>query len=354
MKPIEIVGAGLAGLTAAINLVHDGHEVIVYEKEKKPGGNPTARPDPAGSPFNLKQLKDYTGIDISPAAHFLERSDQMLWGKQYTLKPRPEVPIYMIERGSRKTSLDSLLHKKAREIGVKIKFGQSFDTKKDFMDLPPNAIIATGLERTPYRLLGIPYKESFAFMAKGTVDYNTATVTIYMGDYTADYAFTGTVNGICYAMLYQREKPLSKTNLEKFAEEVSRMEDFTLTPWKEVDIGVVPFKAYNTPQLFYKDKIIAGSMAGAIDPLMGFGMLGALLSGKIAAMAINDRDKALKEFRRMNILYNPELLIKKLWDACPAVVRCAYIRYSGIAYNYLPSYIINKTYSFIPGYGRMG
>ncbi len=354
MKKVEIVGAGLAGLTAAINLVQEGHEVTVYEKEKKIGGTPIARPDPAGSPFNLKKLKHYIGIDISPAAHFLERTYQMLWGKQYVLKSRPEVPIYMIERGSRKTSLDALLYKKAKETGVKIKFGQRFNTKKDFMDLPPNSIIATGLERVPYQVLGIPYKESYAYMAKGTVDHNAATVTIFMADYTTDYAFTGTVNGICYAMLYQREKPLSKADLEKFAEEVRQVEDFSLTPWKEVDIGVVPFKAYNTPQLFYGDKIIAGSMAGAIDPLMGFGMLGALLSGKIAAMAIHDRDKALKEFRRMNILYNPELFIKNLWAASPAFIRRTYLRFTGATYDYAPSCLINKSYIFVPGYGRMG
>jgi len=354
MKRVEIVGAGLAGLTAAINLAREGREVIVYEKGKRFGGSPAARPDPAGSPFDLRALTAYTGIDISPAAHFLERSWQPCWGERYTLKPRPEIPIYMIERGARKTSLDSLLHDMAGKAGVRIEFGQKFKTKKDFMDLPPDSIIATGLERTPYQVLGIPYKESYAYMAKGTVDHTIPTVTIFMGDYTADYAFTGTVNGISYAMLYQRERPLSGAGKEKFAEEVSSVEDFKLTPYKDVDIGVVPFKAYNTPQLFYEDKIITGSMAGAIDPLMGFGMLGAMLSGKIAAMALTDRERALKEFRRMNRFYNAELFIKKFWDACPSFFRSAYMGMNGKAYNYLPSFLINKTYRFIPGYDRMG
>ena len=35
MKKIDIYGAGLSGLTAAINLVKDGYNLTVYEKEKK-------------------------------------------------------------------------------------------------------------------------------------------------------------------------------------------------------------------------------------------------------------------------------------------------------------------------------
>ena len=39
---LEIVGARLAGLTEAINLTGNGHEVVVYEKEKKIEGIPSA------------------------------------------------------------------------------------------------------------------------------------------------------------------------------------------------------------------------------------------------------------------------------------------------------------------------
>ncbi|MBK5092998.1 MAG: NAD(P)-binding protein [Actinobacteria bacterium] len=42
-KKIKIVGAGLAGLTAATNLARDGLDVVVLDKEKSHGGRPESR-----------------------------------------------------------------------------------------------------------------------------------------------------------------------------------------------------------------------------------------------------------------------------------------------------------------------
>jgi len=302
---VEIVGAGLAGLTAAINLAGEGYEVVVYEKEKKVGGIPSARPDPAGGPFGLSRLKAYIGIDVSPALKAVERNSLMIWGRRVEMKPRPALPMYMVERGSRKSSLDSFLYRKATERGVNVEFGQPFETRKDFEDLPPGSIIATGLERRAFETLGIPHNVGYAIVAKGKVDYQAATATIYMNDYTINYGFTSTINGICYAQIFQADKPIRKDDLEGFDRDVRQAESYKLSPWKEVDIGVLPYRSYSNPRLFWGDKVLAGTLAGAIDPLMGFGMLGALLSGKIAATAQADRSTALKEFRRLNVLYAP-------------------------------------------------
>jgi flavin-dependent dehydrogenase len=340
---VEVVGAGLAGLTAAINLARDGYEVVVYEKEKKIGGIPSARPDPAGGPFGLSRLREYIGIDISPALKPVERSSLMIWGRKVEMKPRPGLPMYMVERGSRKSSLDSFLYRKAREAGVKVRFGKAFETRKDFMDLPPGSIIATGLERRTFEALGIPHNIGHAVVAKGKVDYQTATATIYMSDYTLNYGFTSTINGICYAQIFQADKPIGQGD-----------EPYSLSPWREVDIGVLPYRSYSNPRLFWGDKVVAGTLAGAIDPLMGFGMLGAVLSGKIAAMAQEDRPAALKEFRRLNVLYAPELLARKLMIASPAFVRRGLARLNADILNRLPDSLVDLSYRFVPGYGRMG
>ncbi len=353
MKRIEIVGAGLAGLTAAINLAKEGHEVVVYEKEKRIGGIPSARPDPAGSPFDTARLEDYIGINIAPALRTIEYSRQCLWGKTVEMTSHPGLPLYMVERGSRKTSLDSFLYSKAREVGVTVEFDSHFRTKKDFMDLPPGSIIATGLERQPYDVLGIPYNVGYAYMARGKVDYDGSRVTIYMGDYTHNYGFTSTINGFCYAMLFQKDKPITRAALNKFDEDVRQTDDYDFTYWKAVNVGVVPFNAYSTPQLFYGDKILAGTIGGSIEPLMGFGMLGAFLSGKIAAMAIEDRDRALREFRRLNAMYVPELFVKRLWCASPNWIRRTISRCNVSVYTHLPTAIVNWSYAFVPGYQRL-
>ncbi|MDD5748330.1 MAG: NAD(P)-binding protein, partial [Actinomycetota bacterium] len=66
-KEVTIVGAGLSGLVAAINLSRDGYSLKVLEREKRIGGMPEFRPDPAGSPFDLEGIKRYSKIDITPA-----------------------------------------------------------------------------------------------------------------------------------------------------------------------------------------------------------------------------------------------------------------------------------------------
>ncbi len=354
MGRVEIVGAGLAGFTAAINLAREGREVVIYEQEKKIGGHPAARPDPAGSPFGLPRLTEYIGFDIEPALRHIKQSSQVMWGKHYSSRPRPNLPVYLVERGSRKSSMDTFLYEKAKEAGVEVQFGQVFKTRKDFMDLPPDSIIATGLHRLPYDILGVPYKVSNAFFARGKVDHDTSNVTIYMGDYTRDYAFSSTINGVSYAMLYQREKPLTHSQLDKFAAEVERFDGYDLSPWKEVDIGVVPFKSYDTPRLFYSDKIITGTLSGSIEPVMGFGMLGAFISGKIAAIAVTDRGRAYKEFRRLNTLYGPQLFMKTLMNLYPTFVRRVLYRLNTVIYDRLPDSALDKSYVFVPGYGRMG
>jgi flavin-dependent dehydrogenase len=43
---------------------------------------------------------------------------------------------------------------------------------------------------------------------------------------------------------------------------------------------------------------MCGTISGAMDPMMWFGILGAIMTGKIAAMAVVDRQKAEAEFQR--------------------------------------------------------
>jgi hypothetical protein len=49
-----------------------------------------------------------------------------------------------------------------------------------------------------------------------------------------------------------------------------------------------------------RDKIVAGSLAGCMEPFMFFGLHGALVSGKIAAAAVTDKEKAYAEFLKCN------------------------------------------------------
>ena len=49
MKTIAVIGAGMAGITAARTLVQAGFKVSVFEKSHGPGGRMATRSTPYGS-----------------------------------------------------------------------------------------------------------------------------------------------------------------------------------------------------------------------------------------------------------------------------------------------------------------
>jgi len=353
-EKIDIVGAGLAGLTAAINLAGEGYEVLVHDMQEGVGGRKEIRPDPAGSPFDLKRLTAYTGIDISPAVRPLRDCRYLLWGKSYRQAFPASVTAYMVERGRRKTSLDSFLFRTARDLGVRFAFREKLSSRGDFEALPPRSIIATGLEEESFRALGLPYEYSYAWSAKGTVPFLEPTVTVYLGSFTTDYGFSCTVNGVAFAFLFQRVTPLSEEGKAAFQKLVANTEPFRLKGWREVQFGACPSGSLRNPRLFWSDKILAGSVGGNMDPLLNFGMLGAMLSGKIAAQAVSRPQEALKEFRRLNLSFLPLLAAHRLFARLEDPWRSWSSRQLLETLFRLPEKLQRSLYYFVPGYGRMG
>ena len=96
-KRITILGAGLAGLIAAIDLKRHGYEVIVLEKAKEIGGIGAFHPSIHVTPVHLGKASKYIGIDIRPCfypvGHFRAYFDRT----RYHLDPRD---LYAVERGS--------------------------------------------------------------------------------------------------------------------------------------------------------------------------------------------------------------------------------------------------------------
>jgi len=290
-KKIMVVGAGPAGLVAAINLARTGFTVTVVEKEDKVGGNPEWHPSAHATPLKGPETWEYIGIDCTPCfVDCSERCDVYLNEQKLPLKRIPQ-GLWVCERGGRESSLDSHLYRIALGEGVRFEFGRSITTA-DLPGLPPNTILATGFTPAMYGQLNMPsgrYAGYHAFLGHPAADYRAA---IYFGGLGKEYGYSSAINGLWYALLFTRNE-LPAENLNYFAGMMQKYEGKKIAGWRQF-FGAVP---KNAPQLFLGDRfILAGSLAGFIETNLGFGITGALISGKIAALAVSDRAKAQAEF----------------------------------------------------------
>ncbi len=349
-REVTVVGAGLAGLTAAINLAREGFEVTVLEKETRHGGRPEFRPDGAASPFDLAALEAYTGIDITPVCRTLDKIAYRVFGNKVDVGHSEESQMYLVERSSRETSLDTLLYRAALDAGVRFYFDTKIKSPADVAELPEGSIVATGLEVYGFEAMGIPYVPLWGWFAKGMVEDERTRAWAYIDDFTVDYAFTTQVNGTAFALLFQRTIPLLTRGKEKFMRYV--VEDgLELKGWRDLYGGAAPHATSSNPVLFKNNMIVAGTLGGVMEPMLNFGMLGAMISGKIAATAVTDRGAAYEEFLRLTRFYKWSFRMKRLHDRSPVALRRLLwgVMWRGMS-NSTPE-MQRRVYHFVPGYG---
>ena len=351
-RDATIVGAGLSGLTAAIILARDGFAVTVLDKEKRHGGRPEFRPDGAASPFDFAALKAYTGIDISPACRPVDMPVFQVVGKRVEIPSSPGAETYMVERGARSRSIDTLLHDLAVASGVKFELGYAIKSPSDVAALPERSIIATGLDVQGFEAMGIPYVPFWGWFAKGIVDEPRTLSWAYVDDFTVDYAFTTLVNGAAFALLFQREKPPTRRDKEKYQRFVAA-DGLELTGWRDLIGGAAPHRALSNPVLFKNNMIITGTFAGVMKPMLNFGMLGAMVSGRIAATAVTDMGAAYEEFKRLTSFFRPSLMVKRVADRLPLPARKLVWGMAAKGMGSASLQSRNNAMRFVPGYGRL-
>ena len=349
---ITIVGAGLSGLTAAINLARDGREVTVLEKENRHGGRPEFRPDGASSPFDFQAIESYTGIDISPACKHVDKMMFEVFGKSVEMEHEDRSDSYMVERGSRSTSLDTLLYDTAVEAGVKFEWSFALKSPADVAALPEGSIIATGLDVRGFEAMGIPYVPFWGWFAKGLVDEERTVAWAYIDDFSVDYTFTTIINGAAFALLFQRTKPPTRRDKEKYERFVER-DTLHLTGWRDLIGGAAPHRSLSNPILFKNNMIVAGTLAGVMEPVLNFGMLGAMVSGKIAAVAVTDKGAAYDEFKQLTSFFRPSLRIKRVIDRMPLPVRRGFWGLAVMGMSMSSPEARNRAMRFVPGYGNI-
>ena len=366
-QPVHIIGAGLAGLTAAVILAREGRDVTVYEKGNRVGGLPIYNPSPHGTPMDVDRMNRYLGFDLRPGLVDLSDGIIGVWGKRYPIKFPDNAKGYMIERGPRHSSMDHYLADLAQDYGAKIEVGHPVTERKELSLLPRpageaanhfprNVIVATGLHEDGYEVANMPFQKLNGVFAKCRVPWPEARVSVYFDDYSPDYAFTCSVNGIAFGLIFNRHRPIDKWEVEKFQEQAIEKDGYPFKKWQPLEGGAAPTAHLNNPRLFHEDLILAGTLSGMMDPILFFGMHGAFISGKIAAMALTDPVAAEKEFKRLNATFKPVLAVKKLIDNkyFPRNVLMKYPMQMGLAlfplyYKWLVKYAYMGN---ISGYGR--
>lgn len=336
MRQVTIVGAGLSGLTAAVILAREGYDVLVVERKKSIGGaslhasavNQDEICFADLTPLDIDAMSRYLGFPLSAPAgsHAVPFYNPLpclrfrVFGKLIELRLPADVHMKMVERGPRPSSIDMYLYRLAVEHGVRFSFGTRVATRREFADLPPDSIVATGMFREAFDALDIPCTRAYGLFAGGPApDGRSPFCTAYYHDQTQDYAYYATANGVGAAVLFQRGKPLSDAAVEWFPRQLLEDEGLAFAHWHLVeDLASTPTGALSNPRLSCGRLILAGTLAGMQDPSMVLGVHGALVSGRIAALAVRNREKAAEEFRRMNRWWKLAYLTRRLlWATHP-------------------------------------
>lgn len=273
-KKINIIGAGPAGLVAAINLAKNNYEVTVHEMKEN-----------VGTRFN----GDFQGIENWSAhedAHFFLESIGVAVNfrfvpysngeyfdasakKYYVRTSRPL--FYLVERGTNEWSLDQGLKKQALEAGAHIEWNSRLSHVPD-----GRVIIGTG-------------PKAADAIAKGIV-FNTTHENYYAGFLDDDiapqaYAYLLVNEGkATFATCLFKSFPTAQECFERALKRLNVVMDIDINNPREFG-GYVNFFFNNS---LTKDNRVyyVGESAGFQDALWGFGMRYAMQSGYLAARSI--------------------------------------------------------------------
>lgn len=318
MSEVIVVGAGLSGLVAAINLRRAGHDVRVLERFDRVGGIPEAHPSIDSTPMLPDKLGAYIGVDlVPPQVTPTSEMHSYVFGKRYASDGSLQ-KIHSVERGSRSSSLESHLFEIARDEGVAFEWGWQLRSGRDVAELPPKSIIATGLDVNTFVTLGIPYRMVFGYASTGAYEGSPVSAA-WFNDHTRDYFYLSTANGVAFALCFDRE-PVSESAKDRWAEQIYEQEGIEFRDWPYFS-AAVGIKRFDNSNLFLGDKILAGTLAGMNDPMFLFGVHASLISGKVAALAVDDPAAAYEQFKELTRPSRYTWCVRRITEVQPMGMR---------------------------------
>jgi len=272
---IEIVGAGPAGLSAALTAARAGREVTVWERRADCGSrfhgdlqgleNWTTRGD---------VLEELAGMGIATTFDCAAIREGVFFdgdGRERTVRSsRPA--FYLVRRGSGSGTLDQALKAQALAAGVRIRFGQAPPVTRE------EAIRTPGPSRCDALDVGYVFRTDmadgvFAALSERLAPKGYAYLLVSRG--------WGTV-AACLFDDYARAREYRELTREFFERRAGlRMRD------ARAFAGTGTLRPTAVPRV--GKTLYAGEAAGLQDALWGFGMRFALVSGHMAARAVIER-----------------------------------------------------------------
>ncbi|AWG21731.1 FAD-dependent oxidoreductase [Flavobacterium faecale] len=297
---IAIIGAGLAGLTAAIHLARQGFSVTLFEKNNFPKHKVCGE-------FISNEVWDYLktlDLDIESLHPTKINKTLLSTGSGAAIKTNLPLGGFGISR----YTLDRYLYQTCLKLGVKI----IPSTVVDVLYTDENFIIKTE-EGTVYESkialgsfgkrsnLDLQLKRNFitkkspwlAVKAHYKLDFPADVVSLhnFEGGYCGVSKVENDTVNICYLVRYETFKKYK--NITEFQEMVLSknpklkiiFENASLLFDKPLTIGQISFE--NKPKI-ENHMLMIGDAAGLIHPLCGNGMAMAIHSAKIASELITD------------------------------------------------------------------
>ncbi|MFQ6004467.1 MAG: NAD(P)/FAD-dependent oxidoreductase [Woeseia sp.] len=299
-RTIEIVGAGPAGLSAALSARASGAEVIVYEKRSDVGarfhgdfqGLENWSSD-TGVLSELAQCGVQATFALTPVQEFVCFDPR---GRAQTV--RADEPIfYLVRRGSEPGTLDAALKKQVLDAGIEIRFGSH---KRHIRD---GGVVAEGPHRADAIAAGYVFETD---MADGC------------------YAAVGTRlarDGYSYLLVDQGRGTVASCLFSGFHDERRYVEN-TLEFFKRA-AGLRWDRARrfggsgnfdHVQSAVIGNRLYVGEAAGFQDALFGFGLRYAILSGYLAGRSDGTADAYERAWRsRLGGLNASSLFNRRLY-----------------------------------------